>query len=263
MNYRYSISGAWGADRMSKLDLRDRVVGLVEQLTTLSGVQDSWAFLDNGPPLRECSLSEFESDLENFLSRNLYDPDYGAARGYSVVVHGRLIGEKLSLIGDIELSLSLGSGYDNRSYFNISQNQRDPNKQLISYQLYHGVLAALVQWLQCPWLVAKLTTPPPPVVRFDPSKPIPVRPPTLAFENAWIGYLSAPLAKGLTPSRELVVEDTPGGGLIMSAAVERLDLDIPDHVRRSKQLQWIMGLMLPTPTTPLFRWEAPARVGPY
>ncbi len=82
------------------------------------------------------------------------------------------------------------------------------------------------------------------------------------FEVAWIGYLSAPLAAGLTPPPDLVAERTPGGGLILSAVQTRIDPSNPDHMRRSRQLEAIMlervGLSeYGRPNAP------PARVGLY
>jgi hypothetical protein len=60
------------------------------------------------------------------------------------------------------------------------------------------------------------------------------------FHMAWISYLSAPLAVGLTPPAELAAQRMPGGGLILSAVQDRLDPDNSDHVRRSRILTDLM-----------------------
>ena len=76
------------------------------------------------------------------------------------------------------------------------------------------------------------------------------------FHMAWMPYLSAPLAKGLVPPPELIAEPTPGGGLLLVAAEERLDPTDPEHLRRSRMLAEIM-----------IEWaggsDKPARAGPY
>jgi hypothetical protein len=86
-----------------------------------------------------------------------------------------------------------------------------------------------------------------------------------SFETAWIAYLSAPLAKGLTPPPEIVCEATPGGGVVLSSVLERLDDGNPDHLRRALQLEAVLderigfqGLGYAQP-----RVEYPARQGPY
>jgi hypothetical protein len=45
-----------------------------------------------------------------------------------------------------------------------------------------------------------------------------------------------PLAGGLGLPREILTERTPDGGLLMTAAEERIDPDNPEHLRRARIL---------------------------
>jgi hypothetical protein len=89
---------------------------------------------------------------------------------------------------------------------------------------------------------------------------LPTSEPVPEYNGAWIAYLSAPLAAGLTPPPEIIAEPTPGGGLILSAALERLDPLNPDHARRSEMLRQILEQRV---EGPCFSTDTVARVGPY
>ena len=85
-----------------------------------------------------------------------------------------------------------------------------------------------------------------------------------SFKVAWIAYLSPALAAGLTPPPEIVCERTPGGGMILSAVLDRLDEANPEHMRRSRILEAIMMERVGTQEPPkVGAARLPARVGPY
>ena len=67
---------------------------------------------------------------------------------------------------------------------------------------------------------------------------IPTEPtfPESIFHIPWFAYLSAPLASCVKLPPEIQTERTVDGGLLMIAAEERLDLDIPEQVRRARIL---------------------------
>jgi len=72
------------------------------------------------------------------------------------------------------------------------------------------------------------------------------------FHITWLGYLSAPLADGVQLPSEIKSERTPDGGLLMTAAEERLDPGNPEHWRHARILAEIMvnrtGEKFSTPT---------------
>ena len=60
--------------------------------------------------------------------------------------------------------------------------------------------------------------------------------PYSTFHVTWIGYLSAPLAKGLELPPEILTERTGDGGVLITAVEERLDPANPEHLRRARIL---------------------------
>jgi Immunity protein 52 len=60
--------------------------------------------------------------------------------------------------------------------------------------------------------------------------------PDSKFQIPWLGYLSAPLAAGVTVRPEIQTERTLDGGLLMTATEDRLDPTNPEHLRRARIL---------------------------
>lgn len=60
--------------------------------------------------------------------------------------------------------------------------------------------------------------------------------PYTCYHIPWIGYLSAPLATALQLPADIRSEQTPDGGLLMTATEERLDPTTPEHWRRARIL---------------------------
>jgi hypothetical protein len=77
-----------------------------------------------------------------------------------------------------------------------------------------------------------------PAFRIDSLPKVPLDPtfPESIFHVPWIGYLSAERAASLTLGRDILIEHTPDGGVLLSATTERLDPTNPEHVRRARIL---------------------------
>jgi hypothetical protein len=69
-----------------------------------------------------------------------------------------------------------------------------------------------------------------PMIPIDPTFPESI------LHIPWFAYLSAPLAAGVKLPSDIKTETTNDGGLLMTATEERLDPDIPEHVRRARIL---------------------------
>jgi hypothetical protein len=122
-----------------------------------------------------------------------------------------------------------------------------PDPAIVSYPLFKAALLALnANWPPI-WACAyafRLNTVRVPIIypngaRGSQSKDLPMIPSDPTFQDSifhvpWIAYLSAPLATGVTPPREITIERVPDGGLLMIATTERLDPENPDHLRRAR-----------------------------
>lgn len=77
-----------------------------------------------------------------------------------------------------------------------------------------------------------------PAFRIESAPQVPLDPtfPKSIFRIPWIIYLSAQLAADVALAREILTERRPDGGLLLSAATERLDPTNPEHVRRARIL---------------------------
>jgi hypothetical protein len=218
---------------------------------------NNWIFLDS-PNVTGVSLAEARLEMTQFVERNIVSGDDGVPdprEGYSVLVWGAQTPSDYTTSRTATVSLRVGSSWCNEAHFEIGGVDRLPDIDLVTYSTYAGALKALVSNWACPWAFANVfVNDRPPIVQ-GVSYPTDDLPP---FENAWIAYLSAPLAAGLSPPSEIVCQPTPGGGLILSAVLERLDPADPEHKRRSELLRMIMVERVGTPQVYLA-----ARAGDY
>jgi len=137
----------------------------------------------------------------------------------------------------MNLTITAGATRDNGLDLKAGWYLADPDPAIVTYAAFRSALVTMGSIWPCPWINAYVfsdtywTTSP--VAGASPF-------PYSMFHMAWMPYLSAPLAKGLVPPPELIAEPTPGGGLLLVAAEERLDPTDPEHLRRSRMLAEIM-----------------------
>jgi hypothetical protein len=197
---------------------------------------------------------------------NRPDPD----DGYSVFAKGADVQHELGTSRSSEITIRAGSSWTNEALIDFGGNSMAPDLKLMTYSLFKGAVEVLASTWPCPWVEAHAYTPnfpplEPATLPLVPASSLPPRPPREDYIFPWILYLSAPFASQLTPSPDLIREETPGGGVILSAVTDRLDPANPDHKRRSRLLQATIAEHLP-PDNPR-RWSVmavpPARIGPY
>ncbi len=58
----------------------------------------------------------------------------------------------------------------------------------------------------------------------------------LSFHQVWMQYLSAPLARLITPPSTSINEWLPNGGLLMSATTETFKTDNPTHLAVARDI---------------------------
>lgn len=57
------------------------------------------------------------------------------------------------------------------------------------------------------------------------------------FHEAWMHYLSGPLAQRIEPPRDILVERLPDGGILMSATTDAFDVDNPTHLAGARAIE--------------------------
>jgi hypothetical protein len=102
---------------------------------------------------------------------------------------------------------------------------------IVTYARYRTALLAInAQWRPI-WACAYAFN-----MHYHESPLVPGAPlfPFTHYHIPWIGYLSAPLATALQLPAEIRSEQTPDGGLLLTATEERLDPTNPEHLRRAR-----------------------------
>jgi hypothetical protein len=112
-----------------------------------------------------------------------------------------------------------------------------PDPAIVTYPVFKAALCTIVDLWPSPWACAY-------AFRSDYGKSplIADQPlfPYSRFHIPWIGYLSAPLTRHLSVPAAIVTELVPDGGLLMSAAQERLDPTNPAHLQSARILADIL-----------------------
>jgi Immunity protein 52 len=104
---------------------------------------------------------------------------------------------------------------------------------VVTYPLYKAALLAINTSWPPPWACAYAFES---YYYEEPLSPGAPLFPYSTFHITWIGYLSAPLAKGLELPAEILTERTADGGVLMTAVEERLEPTNPEHLRRARIL---------------------------
>jgi hypothetical protein len=273
----FPVKATWTGGGLTSADIGRRILEMLQQLGPLDPAMSNWLLL-NRPKSKWVTLSEATPIMTALVERNVWRDDFSGRPdpdlGYGVVAKGSRVPSEFGASDSINISMDIGSKWSNRLEFEVGDLLKSPDLSLVTYPIYKGALEALAAVWPCPWAYARaFTTTDDDVLEWDGVSPLEdlisqapePRPP---FETAWIAYLSAPLAGGLTPPPEIASERTPGGGLILSAVRERLDPANPEHMRRARMLQAIMteqvGVERWTPSRPAAHAaNLPARVGSY
>jgi hypothetical protein len=268
----YRIDSSWCDDVETPSSIGEKFPRMLEQLGPLSPAMRNWQLFDQSDG-EVVLLADVESRMTEFVAGNFARDEYDDPRpggGYTMIVTGAP--ERLDQITPqtAVLNIDLGSSSSNQAMFEMGGLSLAPDLALVTYPTYRGAMEILASLWPCPWLYALATN----SGEFEPLRPVSTnldfeaelaRPvdPYPARYMGWIGYLSAPLAAGLTPPPDLICERTPGGGLILSAISERLDPGDPDHMRRSRMLSQIMSERTGAYSRQVFYQKHSARVGPY
>jgi len=266
---QYGIRAMWWGLAERPDELGARFLETLDKLEPLSPAMNNWLLVDFVDLVLR-PLTEVRSGIADLVLKNVGrddDDEVDPREGYWMSAEGAESKKGFKTPRSVEVSIRSGSQWLNDAEICVGGIGRPADPALATYPIYRGALEILASTWPCPWVEAHAFRP-----NFPPLKPatIPLTaareldPPRETYYFPWMLYLSAPLAAGLEPPKDLLREATPGGGMILSAVQDRLDPDNPDHTRRARLLQTIIDQRLPPdPVARLGMATPPARIGPY
>lgn len=269
----YLIQSTWWPDDLKPDAIADNFLATLDELGKIGPQIVNWEVCDL-PNLTGYSLDVIRPKIKTLVANNvsaaegeLPDP----RDGYWVCACSNDAPGEDGNARSLRFEATTGSPWHNRAEFSLGSYLAPPDAASVTYPIYRRALEAMVSIWPCPWARARvLQHSDAKVPQWRPQPPgstpeeylalLMAEQPPDPIEMNWIAYLSAPLAAGLTPSSELTCERTPGGGMILSAVLERPDLSNPEHIRRSRALTHILEEWVRIGD---FRQAHGARIGPY
>lgn len=240
--FNYSIRLPLAALPVSPDWLGSKFLATLDALTEIdSSIFPDWEVGDL-PAMKGYSLAVARSRIAEIIGHNVQRDEYGLPQpkdGYSAVAHTTIAARSHRM----RLWIEMG---DHTLWLKTGDWKVFPDPAIVTFPLFKGALLAIHSIWRSPWACAQAfrsVTVEVPVhngtgYRLDRAPMIPAEPtfPETIFHIPWIAYLSAPLASGIDLPPEIRTEHMPDGGLLMVATEERLDPELPEHVRRARIL---------------------------
>jgi hypothetical protein len=250
INYRYFIQGHWtGPANEAPAVTGTKFLRTLDSLSVIDPVfsdwqvNKNWKITEDDQP-RLVPLDTARNQIAEIVEKGIAHDDFGKPTpgyGYKALAIAGARGPRrvtfAARTGDQTFELSFGE-------HNIASDLT-----IVTYPLFKAALLAISAAWDPQWSYAQAIrndvvkvpvnfAPGVPAFRIDTATQVPLDPtfPKSAFHIPWITYLSAQHAVGVTLTREILTERTRDGGLLMSAAAERLDPMNPEHTRRARLL---------------------------
>jgi hypothetical protein len=243
--FKYSVRLPFAARPVSPEWLGSKFLATLDALTQIdSNIFPDWEVGDL-PAMKGYPLAAARPRIAEIISHNVRRDDLGLPwpeSGYTAVA--------LTTIG----ARSRRMRFCARTWLGVvwldaGDAMVAPEPAIVTFPLFKAALLAITAMWQAPWACAQAFRSAYAEVPLEGSSSggghrlkrlpmIPAEPtfPQSIFHIPWFAYLSAPLASSVKPPPEIQTERTVDDGLLMIATEERLDPDIPEHVRRARIL---------------------------
>ena len=240
--FKYSVRLPFTARAVTPNWLGSRFLATLDALSRIdSTIFPDWEVGDL-PAMKGYSLEVARSRIAEIIDHNVSLDELGHPEpesGYTAVAHTMISARSHRMTLDVCTWLGV-------VWLKAGDEMVAPDPAIVTYPLFRAALLAINAIWQQPWACAqafrsryaKVPTGTRGGYRLKNLPMIPTEPtfPQSIFHIPWLAYLSAPLAAGVKLSPEIQTETTIDGGLLMIATAERLDPDIPEHLRRARIL---------------------------
>ncbi len=211
------IRACWASREETPEALADRFVKLIDRLGQIDPVFELWTSGARGPKKFETLRDHYADVVKARLSKD----DFGEPLeidGYWFGAYTRGQPESLSYAINIHAGAYKPTLECQNDLTFRTSSMATPEPASITYPLFKSVLLAIVDnWNPDDCLVM-----PRPLMDFiDLDR---------HFRDPWMQYLSKSFADLITPSENILVEQLPGGGLLLSATTDTFDVGNPAHL---------------------------------
>jgi hypothetical protein len=246
--FTYSIRFSVPKNPQSPASIGAKFVDTLDALSRIDPtIFTNWAIMDF-PAMAALPLESSRSQIAAIIERNVERDDWDdpePAGGYTANGFTADVAESRS----IDLRIKAGGKDMGEINLETGDYKVYPDPAIVTYKMFKAALLAINAIWPSAWACAyafrsESTRVPevdaPGVVSYSlvdvPMIPSEPTFPRSLFHVAWFAYLSPELAAGLKLVPEILAERTPDGGLLMSAATERLDPLNSEHRRRARVL---------------------------
>ena len=244
--YTYYIRSEWRGRTEAPASVGAKFVKTLDALSSTDALLATWEIID-ARALSSLPLAEARPRIARIIEDNVARNDFGnPAPDYGYHANART--SRVRDPRNVSFSVHAGGRLVGDTMLEFGEHEVAPDLTIVTYALVKAALLAIdAVWLPV-WACAQCRRSGAIHVPFElgdaqafmlkgvPQVPSDPTFPDSVFHIPWLAYLSAPLAAGLKLAPEVQTEPTPDGGLLMTAAEERLDPTNPDHLHRARIL---------------------------
>lgn len=231
MSHTYEVFGYWGSRRETAAACAPRVLRMFEALSKIDPLFEQWFWIRRGKGIPMASLDAEKlapllEEQQNFAD---FDHEPMPQYGYGIVAsNGRQGPTNATVMGSVGAYLN-GHSYDNNIELHTIPTE-PPDPALVDFRVFRATLLTFAEIWPVSWGYARPYAMPELTPR-DPKRM------TARFHGGWLTYLYPPFAARITPPRSAMVEELPGGALLMIATTDTFDAANPAHVAVARDIE--------------------------
>ncbi len=219
----YFIQAHWGARPELPAAIAARFLRTIDLLRAIDPLFANWMTGVNRP----VDFDKVRDRFKDIVSGNVTKDDYGEPEpvyGYGPFAYTNKHPGPLAYSLHINAGAHLRGRETQNSAELTTRRGEIPDPLVISYRIFKSALLALVE----AWEPVDCLAIPHELLKLIDSDG--------HFRAVWMQYLSAPLARLITPPATSVNDYLPNGGLLMSATSETFRVDNPSHVAVARDI---------------------------